>query len=448
MNTFDYIVIGGGSGGIATANRAAQYGKKVLLIEKQDIGGTCVNRGCVPKKVYWNGAHIAQIFKHFAKDYGFENGEPTFHFQTLKKAQESYRGRSKEAYEKGFQSRGVKVIEGEAKFVDSHTVEVNGEKFSANHITIATGARPNLLPIPGAEFLDTSETFFTWETLPEKIAVIGGGYIGTEISGLLNALGVETHFYIRKDKPLHKFEDFIIDAVMEEMEKSGIQFHTGVSPTKVEKTTEGLTLTLDNGDTEIFDRILCATGITPNSENLNLEAAGVETDKKGFILSNEWEETNVKGIYSVGDINGKTPLTPVAIMAGRKLSNRLFNGEKEAKMDYSLIPTVVFTHPAMGTIGLSLKEAEEKYGKDSVKAYTSSFVNMFTGATSHRITNKMMLVTVGEEEKIVGLHLFGEGTDEMLQGFAVAITMGATKKDFDSTIAIHPTGAEEVVTMS
>ncbi|MGT2866502.1 glutathione-disulfide reductase [Streptococcus fryi] len=448
MKTYDYIVIGGGSGGIASANRAAMHGAKVLLIEGSDIGGTCVNVGCVPKKVMWNGAQIAEALNHYAADYGFDVSVNTFDFQTLKANRQAYIDRIHTSYLNGLKNNGVELLNAYAKFVNANTVEAAGERYTAPHILIATGGHAIIPNIPGAEHGITSNGFFDLDELPKRVAVVGGGYIGVELSGIFHALGSETHLFFRGKRPLKNFDSYVVDGLMEIMAQDGPTAHPMSIPEKVVKNEDGsLTLYLENGTSQTVDCIVWAIGRRPNVANINLKAAGVELTEKGYIVSNAFEETNVLGIYALGDVTGKKELTPVAVAAGRRLSERLFNNKPEEKLDYETIPTVMFSHPALGTVGLTEDQAKQAYGDDAVKVYTSTFTSMYTAVTSHRQACKMKLVVQGPDEKVVGLHGIGYGVDEMIQGFAVAIKMGATKADFDNTVAIHPTGSEEFVTM-
>lgn len=448
MKTYDYIVIGGGSGGIASANRAAMHGAKVLLIEGSDIGGTCVNVGCVPKKVMWNGAQIAEALNHYAADYGFDVSVNTFDFQTLKANRQAYIDRIHTSYLNGLKNNGVELLNAYAKFVNANTVEAAGERYTAPHILIATGGHAIIPNIPGAEHGITSNGFFDLDELPKRVAVVGGGYIGVELSGIFHALGSETHLFFRGKRPLKNFDTYVVDGLMEIMAQDGPTAHPMSIPEKVVKNEDGsLTLYLENGNSQTVDCIVWAIGRRPNVANINLKAAGVELTEKGYIVSNAFEETNVLGIYALGDVTGKKELTPVAVAAGRRLSERLFNNKPEEKLDYETIPTVMFSHPALGTVGLTEDQARQVYGDDAVKVYTSTFTSMYTAVTSHRQACKMKLVVQGPDEKVVGLHGIGYGVDEMIQGFAVAIKMGATKADFDNTVAIHPTGSEEFVTM-
>lgn len=447
---FDYICIGGGSGGIASANRAARYGAKVALIEAKDLGGTCVNVGCVPKKVMWHGAQIAEAMHLYAKDYGFDVDVKGLDWSKLIESRQAYIGRIHQSYDRVLGNNKVEVIRGFARFVDAKTVEVNGAHYTADHILIAVGGRPTIPAIPGAQYGIDSNGFFDLTEQPKRVAVVGAGYIAVEIAGVLNALGTETHLYVRKESPLRSFDPMIIETLTEVMTTEGPTLHTHSVPKEVIKEADGnLTLHLENGQSQNVDTLIWAIGRHPATDAINLAATGVATNVQGYIKVDEYQQTNVAGIYCVGDImEGGIELTPVAVKAGRQLSERLFNGKTNAKMDYKLVPTVVFSHPPIGTIGLTTQEAQAQYGEENVKVYTSSFTAMYTAVTSHRQPCKMKLVCAGPEETVVGLHGIGFAVDEMIQGFGVAMKMGATKADFDSVVAIHPTGSEEFVTLT
>ncbi|QYJ78753.1 glutathione-disulfide reductase [Shewanella acanthi] len=446
---YDYICLGAGSGGIASANRAAIRGAKVLLIEAKQVGGTCVNVGCVPKKVMWYGAHIAEAMNLYAKDYGFDVSINKFDWNTLVASREAYIGRIHEAYGRGFTNNNVTLLNGYGRFVDGNTIEVNGEHYTADHILIATGGAPTIPDIPGAEYGIDSDGFFALREQPKRVAVVGAGYIAVEVAGVLHALGSETHLFVRKHAPLRNFDPMLIDALVDAMKTEGPTLHTNSIPQSVVKNADdSLTLNLENGERVTVDCLIWAIGRSPATGNIGLENTDVKLDSKGYVITDAQQNTTHKGIYCVGDIMaGGVELTPVAVKAGRLLSERLFNGMSEAKMDYSQIPTVVFSHPPIGTMGLTEPEAREQFGDDNVKIYTSTFTSMYTAVTSHRQACKMKLVCAGKDEKVVGIHGIGFGMDEILQGFGVAMKMGATKADFDAVVAIHPTGAEEFVTM-
>ncbi|WKZ90541.1 glutathione-disulfide reductase [Streptococcus iniae] len=425
VKNYDYIVIGAGSAGIASANRAAIHGAKVLLIEAKSIGGTCVNLGCVPKKVMWYGAQVADSLTKYAADYGFTSDQLTFDFSRLKANREAYIDRIHQSYRNGFVKNGVELLVGYARFEDKNTVEVSGNLYRAPHILIATGGRPIIPDIPGAELGITSDGFFALDQLPKRTAVVGAGYIAVEIAGVLHSLGSQTHLLVRHDRPLRTFDKDIIASLLSEMSTSGPMLHTYSQVSKVEEAADkSLLVTLANGEILEVDQLIWAIGRKANTENFGLEKLGITLTKNGYIETDSYENTSIPGIYAVGDINGKLALTPVANVA-----------------------TVIFSHPAIGSVGLSEEAAIAEFGQENIKVYRSSFTSMYTAVTKHRQACQMKLITKGADERVIGLHGIGYGVDEMIQGFAVAIKMGATKADFDQTVAIHPTGAEEFVTM-
>lgn len=446
---YDYIAIGGGSGGIASINRAASYGKKCALIEAKQLGGTCVNVGCVPKKVMWYAANMATALQQYAPDYGFDIAIKQFDFTRLVASRQAYIERIHQSYRQSLSKNKVDVIEGFATFVDKNTVSVNGDTLTADHILIATGGRPAHPDIEGAELGIDSDGFFELTELPKRVAIVGGGYIGVELAGVLNALGVESHLIVRGDCILKNFDSDIVATLSDTMANNGITFHYQTTPTKIVKNTRhSLSIFLKDKDHLTVDCLIWAIGREPNTDKLQLDKVGVKVDEKGFIEVNKYQNTTVKGIYAVGDIiTHAVPLTPVAVASGRQLSERLFNHQPTAHLDYDLIPSVIFSHPPMGTVGLSEAEAIKTYGKAHIKVYQSNFTPMYSAVTAHREPCKLKLICAGNNEKIVGLHGVGFGVDEMIQGFAVALNMGATKADFDKTVAIHPTGSEEFVTM-
>ncbi|MCG8488489.1 MAG: glutathione-disulfide reductase [Chromatiales bacterium] len=445
---YDLIAIGAGSGGLSVAERAAKYGAKCAVIEAKRIGGTCVNLGCVPKKVMWYGAGIAHTL-HDATDYGFDIAINGFSWETLKQHRDAYVGGINSWYHTYLKDSDIDEITGYARFVDAHTLEVNGKQLQAEHIVIAPGAYPVVPSIPGAEHGITSDGFFELETLPRQVAVVGSGYIAVEIAGLLNALGSDVTLLLRREHLLRPFDAMLRECLMEEMMDAGVNIITSSRIGEVKKHDDG-ELELICADTGHqlgrFDQLLWAIGRAPASSGMNLEKAGIVTNEQGYIPTDEWQNTNLDGVYAIGDVTGRAQLTPVAIAAGRRLGDRLFGGMSERKLDYDLIPTVVFSHPPIATVGLTESEAREIHG-DAVKIYQSRFTPMYHAFTRHQSKMAMKLVTVGAREKVVGCHVIGIGADEMLQGFAVAMRMGATKKDFDDTIAIHPSAAEELVTM-
>ena len=451
---YDYIAIGGGSGGIASINRAASYGKKCAIIEAKHLGGTCVNVGCVPKKVMFYGAQIAEAINSYALAYGFDVEVKKFDYAKLVESRQAYIGRIHTSYNNVLAKNNVDVFNGFARFKDAKTIEVSyadgsTELLTADHILIATGGRPSIPAVKGAEYGIDSNGVFALNELPKRVAVVGAGYIAVELAGVLNSLGSETHLFVRQHAPLRNQDPLIVETLVEVLAQDGIQLHTKALPEEVVKNADGsLTLKLQDGRETIVDTLIWAIGREPATDVINLEVTGVKTNSRGQIIVDKYQNTNVPGIYAVGDIiEGGIELTPVAVAAGRRLSERLFNNKPNEHLDYNLVPTVVFSHPPIGTVGLTEPQAIEQYGEENVKVYKSSFTAMYTAVTEHRQPCRMKLVCVGKDEKIVGLHGIGFGVDEMIQGFAVAIKMGATKADFDNTVAIHPTGSEEFVTM-
>jgi glutathione reductase (NADPH) len=443
---FDLISVGGGSGGLACAQRAAEFGAKAAVIESHRLGGTCVNVGCVPKKVMWNAASVALSLTD-ANDYGFEVTVGANDWPQLKHKRDAYVLRLNGIYERNLASKGVAYVRGAARFVDRHTVEVNGERMTARHIVIATGGRPTLPKLPGAEHGITSDGFFSLERRPTRVAVVGSGYVACELAGVFRELGAAVELFIRKEHLLMSFDPMLGKSLMREMRAQGILIHDHVVPARVGEQAGLKTLwAADGRDFSGFDCLLWAVGRAANVSGLDLRSAGVAVDDCDFVVTDAFQNTNVPGIYAIGDVTGRAALTPVAIAAGRRLSDRLFGGKADRRLEYSMIPTVVFTHPPIGTVGASEVEARAQYG-DAVKVFIADFTPMYHALTARKSHTDMKLVCVGPEQRIVGCHIIGTGADEMLQGFAVAIRMGATKRDFDDTVAIHPTSAEELVTM-
>jgi len=446
---YDLLVIGGGSGGLAHAQRAAEYGARAAAIEYGPLGGTCVNVGCVPKKVMWYAAATMHHLEH-AGDYGFDVGIRGHDWGALKAGRDAYVKRLNGIYEKNLDRRGVDYIAGTARFIDAHTVAVGDREpreYRADRIVIATGGRPIVPDIPGAEHGIVSDDFFELEDRPQRVLVAGSGYVAVELGGVFNALGSDVGMVVRKDGVVRSFDHMLGEQVMEAMRGSGITIDTGVIPAEVENAGDGIVLTsVDGRRFGPVDCLLWAVGRAPNTDNLDLANAGVETDADGFIPVDKFQQTNVEHICAIGDVTGAQALTPVAIAAGRRLADRIYGGMEGRHLDYGIVPTVIFSHPPMGTVGLTEDEARAEYGND-MQVYSSGFTAMYYALADKRQRSVMKLITAGADERIVGCHVIGDGADEMMQGFAVAIRMGATKEDFDDTVAIHPTSAEELVTM-
>jgi glutathione reductase (NADPH) len=414
---------------------------------------------CVPKKVTWNAAAIAETL-HEAKAYGFSIKETApFDWTTFKHKRDAYVARLNGIYARNLDKDNIKWLHGRAHLLSGSEAEVvlddgSKETIRAKKILLATGGHPNIPKIPGAELGITSDGFFDLEKRPNKVALIGAGYIAVEMAGMFHHLGSETHLFIRHDKFLRPFDPMIQDKIMEEYERQGIIIHRNSSQQKVEKSDQGLKFYYADDKTKQgvldLDCLLWAIGRSPEVEDLGLEKPGVKQEENGHIIADDYQNTNVDGIYSLGDVCGKVELTPVAIAAGRQLANRLFGGPeyKDAHLDYTNIPSVVFAHPETGSIGMTEPEARQRFG-DQVKVYNTSFTAMYYAMMDpeDKAPSAFKLICQGPEEKVVGLHILGSGCAEMLQGFGVAIKMGATKKDFDSCVAIHPTSAEELVTL-
>ena len=449
IQEYDYLVIGGGSGGIASARRAAKYGAKVLLVENKKLGGTCVNVGCVPKKIMWSTAVVSEAL-HDASDYGYKIENNGFDFLKLKQAREAYIKKLNAIYGENLTKSNIECINGSASFVKERTIEVKGKQYTGKHVLIATGGFPVIPDIPGANLGITSNGFFELDSIPEKVAIVGAGYIAVELAGILNALDSKVICVLRKDKFLRRFDKDIQEVLFNEIQSSGIEILTNVSIKSLEKSTDGK-ITANTKDGNVlngFDSFIWAIGRAPATGNLGLDKTGVKLNDKGYIIVDEYQNTSCPGIYAVGDVTGHKELTPVAIAAGRRLSERIFNNKKDYKLSYENIPTVVFSHPPIGTVGFTEEEAVSKFGEEKIKVYKTQFTNMYHAVTKSKTKTLMKLVALKPEEKIIGLHLIGIGADEMLQGFSVAVKMGATKSDFDNTVAIHPTAAEEFVTMT
>ena len=443
---FDLIAIGGGSGGLAHAQRAAEYGARAAVVEKGPLGGTCVNVGCVPKKVMWYAASAAEQLE-LAKDFGFSVRVEDHNWPRLKRARDAYVARLNTIYEGNLDRRKVTLIRGEARFVDAHTIDVGGTRYRAERLTIATGGHPVWPDIPGSELGITSDGFFELEERPQCVALVGSGYVAVELAGVLHALGSETSLYARRDSIVRSFDAMLQSELLTCMQTEGIHINTGFVPAALERGPDGLMLTSTDGRVVgPFDCVVWAVGRDPSTAALNLKAAGVDVDDDGFVPVDKFQQTNVEHLFAIGDVTGAAALTPVAIAAGRRLADRLYGGMAERHLEYHTIPTVIFSHPPMGTVGLTEAEARERYG-DGITVYRSRFNPMRYALSEQKIPCTMKLITAGSEERVVGLHVIGDGADEMTQGFAVAVRMGATKQDFDDTVAIHPTSAEEFVTM-
>ena len=446
MREFDLVVVGGGSGGLAAAQRAAEHGARVALIESGRLGGTCVNRGCVPKKIMWHAAELARQLGD-SREYGFKLSLKGHDWPELVRRRENYIRRLNGIYARNLERKGIETVAGHAAFCGPRALAVNGEEYRGGRVLVAAGGEPVVPDIPGAELGITSDDFFELERRPRLAAVVGAGYIAVELAGILRGLGSDVTLHLRRNSVLRRFDEILQRACLEGLADSGVRIVTDFVPAGVTRGRGGLHLeSSPDRRSGPFDALLWAVGRRPLTRGLGLAAAGVDCGPRGAIRVDQWQETSAAGVFALGDVTGHHELTPVAIAAGRRWADRQFGGMAGRRMDYRNIPTVVFAHPPLGSVGLGEEEARAEHG-DSVRCYRSEFVPLYYGIAAHKPKSRMKLVTVGKEDRVVGCHLAGPGTDEMLQGFAVAVRMGARKADLDDTVAIHPTAAEELVTM-
>jgi glutathione reductase (NADPH) len=410
-----------------------------------------VNVGCVPKKIMWNAGELAHAL-HDAIDYGFDITIGRQDWGALKRKRDQYIARLHDIYQRNLERRKVELLRGQARLLDARTVQVDDRTLTAGSVVLATGGAPTVPQLPGATLGITSDGFFELSARPNSVAIVGAGYIAAELGGIFSALGAHTTIVMRHERILRHFDAMLGDGLMQVMRDEGVEIVTDAVPKSLARNANGL-LELSSEDGRVlgpFEALIWAVGRLPSTSELGLDALGVTLDACGHVLIDEFQRTNVEHLFAVGDVTQHAGLTPVAIAAGRRLSDRLFGGQKDRKLDYQNIPSVVFSHPPIGTVGLSEASARALYGErygDSVKVYSASFVPMYHGLTTRKPRAQMKLVTVGPSQRVVGIHVIGEGADEMLQGFAVALRMGATKRDFDDTVAIHPTSAEEFVTL-
>lgn len=447
VSSFDLIVVGGGSGGIAAARRAASYGTKVALIESGRLGGTCVNVGCVPKKIMFNAGNLADALSD-ARSYGFDVELRGFDWDGFRARRSAYVHKLNGIYAENLERSGVQIFDGRAHLAAGPRVIVGQRTLAAPHILLAVGGHARRPALPGAELGLLSDDIFELTSRPERVLIVGGGYVAVEFAGIFRALGSSVALMYRGPAPLRHFDPMLGEALCDEMLRQGIELLPNEVPLALSRAAAGgLSLERSGGAPLSGDAVLWAVGREPAVAGLGLESLGITTTAEGHIAVDAYQNTSVPGIYSVGDVTGRFELTPVAIAAGRRLADRLFGNQPEAKLDYVDIPTVVFSHPPIGSVGLSEADARARYGEDQVKVYAARFTSLYYAVVDHKPKTSLKLVTAGPEERVVGVHVFGIGADEMLQGFAVAVRMGATKADFDRTVAIHPTAAEELVTL-
>ncbi len=445
---YDVIAIGGGSGGLAMVQRAAEYGRRCAVVEAGRLGGTCVNVGCVPKKVMWYAAHHAHGLRE-AASYGFDLQLNGHDWDKLRRGRDAYLRRLNDIYAGNLERKDIDLYTGRGEITAAGRVSVDGIELTADRVVIATGGYPVVPAIPGAHLGITSDDFFNkLGALPARVGIVGSGYIATELACLLAALGSEVTVFVRFASVLRSFEPMLQEKLLRQMQQDGIKVVSNTVPAALESDKQGLCLLAESGARHAgLDVLIWAIGRAPNTAALGLKQAGIDTDTRGFVRTDDFQRTSLAGTYAIGDVTGREALTPVAIAAGRRLSDRVYGDMPGRHLDYQNIPTVIFTHPPIGTVGLTEPEARERFPDQEVRVYTTEFVPMYYAMMETKVRTSMKLVTVGPEQKVLGCHLIGDGADEMLQGFAVAIRMGACKRDFDDTIAIHPTSAEELVTM-
>lgn len=444
---FDLFVIGAGSGGIATARRAAEYGAKVGIAEFDRLGGTCVNRGCIPKKLMVYASHFPSWFED-SKGYGWSVVESQLDWQKMIGAVNGEVDRLNGVYQGMLERSGVTLYQGYAEFVDPHTLKIGEDTVTADKILIAVGGKPVKPDIPGIEHTLISDQIFQLAEQPKRVVILGGGYIGVEFACILHGLGTEVTEVIRREHILHGFDGDLRTHIQSEMERHGIRVLNKSVIKQVEKTDEGLAVTVERENEEdivIVDAVgISATGRKPNLEKLGLEKVGI-TVENGAIAVDANSRTNIEHIYAVGDCTDRVNLTPVAIGEGRALADTHFGG-KPRQMAYDNIPTAVFSHPEAGTVGLTEEEARAQYG-EKIKIYRAKFRPLYHTVSGREDRTLMKLVVHEETDKVLGAHMVGEHAGEIIQGVAIALKMGATKANFDATVGIHPSSAEEFVTM-
>ncbi len=440
---FDLFVIGAGSGGVRAARMAAGHGARVAIAEDRYFGGTCVNVGCVPKKLYVYASQFSESFTGSA-GFGWSVSEPKFDWAKLVGNKDAEIARLQNVYENLLQNSGVNVVSGRANLVDAHTVKIADKTYTAERILVSTGGWPFVPDVEGKEHIVTSNEIFNLPKLPKQMVIVGGGYIAVEFAGIMHGLGVDVTVFERGDKLLRGFDEDIRDFLVAEMIKKGIKFMPNTKVDRIEQVSAGFTVHTTAGENVPTDLVMYATGRVPNTKGIGLESIGVALDKVGAIIVNDDYQTNVPSIYALGDVTNRVNLTPVATAEGMALVNKLY-ASKANQVDYEYIPTAVFSQPSIGTVGLTEAQAREKYGE--IDIYKTDFKPMKNTLAGINERTLMKIIVVRSTDKVVGMHMVGPEAGEIIQGFAVAIRAGATKAIFDSTIGIHPTAAEEFVTM-
>ena len=450
---FDLVTIGGGSGGLFCALKASQYNKNVCVIDKHKLGGRCVHAGCVPKKIIYNATMIREDMEH-GLDYGVTYDNPRIDWLKIKKARDDHTHAMHLEYIKDCKAAGVNFMHGEARFLGPHTLEVRDpetrarREVTADHIVVATGSRP-LMPscIEGIEECLNTDSFFALTSLPKDIVIIGCGYIGIEVACSLRAFGIRASVCTFDSCIVSPLDTEVTDMLKKYMEDNGTAIYYGARVRSIRSQAGRKVVTFEDGRSVSAEAVLCAAGIAPNTRGLGLEQLGVKMDVRDNVVVDDYENSSVPGIYAIGDATGKVILTPVAKTAGERLATRLFGGKPDSKLDYSTIPTVVFSHPPMGKVGLTEKEAIGRFGRENVRVYKAVRKMLFYEVTQHKSPAFFKLVCSLPDERVVGIHAIGRGVDEMIQGYAVALTAHATKKDYENTLAIHPTESEAFVAL-
>jgi glutathione reductase (NADPH) len=440
---FDLFTIGGGSGGVRASRASAGYGAKVAIAESGRFGGTCVNVGCIPKKLFSYAAHMREDFE-IAASFGWTVGEPRFDWPTLLANKDREIARLNGVYERVLSLAGVEIMRGRATVADPHTVEIGGRRLSAKHILVATGSWPTVPDIPGREHAITSNEAFHLERLPRRVVVVGGGYIAVEFASIFQGLGVETILAYRRKRLLRGFDAEIGERLGEEMAAKGVRIRFGAEPRRISRQGEGFEVEYSDDSKDQAQLVMFATGRHPNSASLGLEAAGVKLDGEGAVIVDNYSSTSVASIHAIGDLTNRVNLTPVATAEAMWLARTLFGGEPTA-VDHANVPTAVFSNPNVATVGLSEDDARKRFG--AVDVYKASFRALKLTLGEGKERTFMKLVVDRTTQKVVGAHMIGADAGEVIQGIAIAVKLGATKAQFDATIGIHPTAAEEFVTL-
>lgn len=444
--TYDYdlFVIGAGPGGLSAAKQAATYGAKVAIAEASQLGGTCTNLGCIPKKLMVYAADFAE-HATIAEDYGWTQQSPEFNWQRFKQIRDRELDRLRQVQQTALENKGVKLIHGAASLIDAHTIAVNDQKFTADKILIAVGGKPTKPEISGIEHAVTSADMFSLEQLPKRLAIIGGGYIGVEFASVMRGFGVEVTLMNREDCILSGFDDMISDTIRKGLIDRGIQSYCDTTAEKLDRIGNEIQLKLtgDRSDTLTVDTVLCAIGRAPNLDDLGLESAGIEQDGKAIAVD-EFSCTNLSNIYAVGDCTNRKQLTPVARAEGKAFANTVFNNNPTSIKD-ALIPSAVCARPEAAMVGMTESEAREKFG-DRIQCYQSEFTPLFRTLTKHKFRSVVKYVTY--DDRVIGLHLVGDDSTEIIQGFGLAMQKGITKTEIDQAIAIHPSSAEELFSVT